>query len=170
MKLWQYVRHPVATLDDWWSNASRDVRLDRNPVYLCVLIGVAAPSLAVVLVGPVPNSALTALTGTTQIVLCAFIFGGSCIMLYASFRFPGDRRKLAYRRGYTFTPLVVSGLIVYGITILANTPNFMAALSGFLTPMLAVGIAFQGMRLWLESRRIQRTEETLLDMKKRGER
>jgi len=74
--------------------------------------------------------------------------------------------KQCYTYGFIGAPLASSGLFVYGYFILAFTPNFVAALSGILTPMLGLGIGLQALLYFLEYRRIDHAEEVLIDQAK----
>jgi len=161
------VIHPIASLDDWWIEASPKRRLDRNAANMCMLLGLMCPSLAIVLVGPVPNSALTNMSEWLQVWMCGCIFLGCAIKFHGAcsgsrFWFPNTKVKICYTYGFIGAPIASSGLLVYGYYILAFTPNFIAALGGVLTPALGIGISLQAFFYWLEYRRIDRTEGFLI--------
>lgn len=166
-RLWHNIIHPVSAMDNWWSRVSPERRLDRNMGNLCMLIGLMFPTLAIVLVGPVPNSILSEMPEWLQIWMCGFIFLGCGIKLHGAFghsRFwcPNRSIKQCYALGYIGAPFASTGLLVYGYFILSNTPNWVSALSGILTPMLGLGIGLQAVLYWLEWRRIDRNEATLI--------
>lgn len=165
------VFHPVKDLDNWWFRVSPNRRLDRNAGNMFMLVGLMFPTAAIVIVGPVPNSALSGMPEWLQMWMCAFIFGGCATKLHGAlsgFKYyrPKTTVKQAYSYGFIGAPFATSGLLVYGYFILANTPNWVAAVSGILTPMLGLGIGLQGVFYWLEFRRIQRNEDSMIEIAK----
>lgn len=165
----------VQRLDNWWEQVSPKRRLDRGPVYLCVLLGLAGPALSIILFGPVPNNAaLLGMSDGLQIAMCGLIFLHCVLGLHAAcagarFYFPAMTAKRAYRLGYSAAPAGVAALCVYGAVILSNAFQavtvkiaVVSALSGILTPALGVGIAVQAVLFWLESRRIDRNEQAII--------
>ena len=161
-------RHPIRMLDCWWLEASPQRRLDRNPGNLCMLLGLMLPCLAIILQGPVPNSALRLMPEGLQVAMCACIFGGLGIKLHGAmsgsrFYFPRTSLKKSYQWGYTGAPVATMGTFVYGYYILAGTPNFLSALGGVSTPMFGMGVSITAVLYWLESRRIERNEQILTE-------
>lgn len=163
MKLPQWLRHPVASLDAWWARASPERRLDHNLANICMLIGLALPSLSIVLIGPVPSSAVANMSPNLQISMCACIFGGCVMKLHGAlshtrFWFPNTPIKRCYQIGYSGAPAAVAGLLVYGYFLMLNTVTWLSALGAVLTPLLGVGIGLQACVYWLEARRIEHAE------------
>jgi hypothetical protein len=155
-------------LDTWWATISPRRRLDRSAGNMFMLIGLMLPSLAIVLQGPVPNSALEDMPDYLQVGMCGCIFVGCGIKLHGALSgsrwyFPRTSLKKAYRWGYTGAPMATVGCWAYGWFILAGTPNFLSALGGVATPMFGLGISLQALFYWLESRRIDRAEHTLIE-------
>lgn len=166
-------RHPIAALDLWWDETSSTRRLDHYPANLCMLIGLLLTSSSIVLQGPSPTSVLVDMSDPLQVAMCACIFGGCLIKLHGiashtRFWFPHKPLRKCYQLGYTGAPLSTSGLLVYGYYILSNTPTWLSALGGVLTPLLGVGIALQGCVYWLEARRIERRERQMISIAKRN--
>ena len=159
--------HPIRALDGWWTEVSPQRRMDRGAANICMLIGLIFPTLAIVLVGPVPSSVLERMPEWLQVWMCGCIFFGCSIKLHgvctgSRFWFPHTSVKKSYSYGFIGAPLASAGLFVYGWFILAYTPNFVAALSGVLTPMLGLGIGLQAFFYWLEWRRIDRVEDQMI--------
>lgn len=158
----------MARLDAWWTRHAPEGRIDRNPLVICALLGLMGPSLAIVLVGPIPTSALQGMPDALQITMCTFIFLGCGGMLHgamlgARWYFYGTRRN-ALRRAYASAPMAVSGLIVYGAFILANTDgNVIAALGAVLTPFLGVGLFLLSLVYWLEVRRMEHAVPEIIE-------
>lgn len=159
------LRQMIQALDRWWGKPHR---IDHHPLVICALSGLIGPSLAIVLVGPVPSSVLEGMPNWLQIIMCACIVFGCGGMVHGAllgtrWYFYGSRRK-ALRRAYTSAPLAVSGLIVYGLFILANTGgNFISALSGVLTPFLGLGLFLVSLMYVLEDRRLEHAEPAVIE-------
>lgn len=171
-RLRQMFQHPVTVADNWWARVSPNRRLDRNMGNMSMLIGLMLPSLAIVLTGPVPSSALMHMSDALQIWMCACIFFGCGIKLHGALSgsrwyFPHMPLKKSYSYGFIGAPVASAGLFVYGWFILSNTANFMSAMGAFLTPMLAAGISLQAIQYWLEYRRIDRNEQAMIAVAKK---
>lgn len=171
-RLWHNVTHPITALDNWWFRNSPDRRLDRNFGNICMLIGLMFPTLAIVLVGPVPNSQLALMPNWLQIWMCAFIFFGCGTKLHGAMSgsrwyFPKIGVKKAYSYGFIGAPFATTGLLIYGYFILTNTQTWVSALGGILTPMLGIGIGLQAIQYWLEWRRIDRNEAKMISIAKK---
>lgn len=167
MKLPQFLRHPVESLNDWWARASPERRLDHNLANICTLIGLILPSLSIVLIGPVPSSALANMPPNLQIGMCACIFGGCATKLHGAlshtrFWFPNTPIRRCYQIGYSGAPAASAGLLVYGYFLMLNTVTWLSALGAVLTPMLGIGIGLQAVVYWLEARRIEHVELNMI--------
>lgn len=161
------LRHPIRALDDWWFRVSPNRRLDRNMGNLCMLIGLIFPTFVIMVRGPAPSTALHAMPKWLQAWMCGFIFFGCLIKLHGvlsgtRWYFPHSTVKRCYSYGFIGAPIASSGLLVYGYFLISAVPNWIAAISATLTPMLGLGIGFQGIVYWLEWRRIDRNEEIMI--------
>lgn len=165
-------RHPVRALDAWWFRVSPNRRLDRNAGNLCMLIGLMFPTASIMIRGPVPGSTLEHLMPAwLQAWMCASIFLGCGIKLHgvvagSRWYLPKMPLKRCYTFGYIGAPFATSGLLVYGYFLMSTTPNWVAALSAILTPMLGIGISAQAFLYWLEYRRIEHNEKNMIELAK----
>lgn len=162
-----YALHPMLSMDRWWVKVSPERRLDRNAGNMAMLVGLMTPTLSIILRGPTPNSALNDMPDGIQIWMCAFIFGGCGLKLFGALSgFPWFRPKAklkdCYKWGFVGAPMATAGALVYGWYILSATENLWSALSGISTPCFGVGISIQAFIYWLEWRRIDHAEETLI--------
>jgi hypothetical protein len=162
--------HPVAAADIWWRHKT-DRRLDRYPANLCLLFGLIFASMSILLIGPTPSSKLTLMSTDLQMMMCACIFGGCIIKLHgvlahSRFWFPNMPLKYCYQLGYNGAPIAAAGLFVYGFYLLEGTPNWTSALGTLLTPLLGLGVLLQGVLYWLEARRIEEVERTMIRLAK----
>ena len=165
--------HPVRALDNWWENISPKRRIDRNAGNMCMLIGLMAPTLSIVLKGPAPSSVVSGMSDSMQMMMSAAIFLGCGIKLHgalcgARWYFPKTILKKCYRYGYSGAPAAVVGLGVYSYYIFVNLPNFYAVIGAMLTPMMGLGIGIQAVFYWLESRRLARNENEMLTIIEEG--
>lgn len=171
MRISNHWLHPIASLDLWWDETSSSRRLDHYPANMFMLVGLLISSMSIVLQGPSPSSALSTMATSTQIAMCACIFGGCAIKLHGVLShtriwFPRKSLRKCYQLGYTGAPVASAGLLVYGYYILSNTPTWLSALGGMLTPLLGLGVLFQGVVYGLESRRIERRERQMIAIAK----
>ena len=163
--------HPLRWLDRWWMKTSPKRRLDRDAIGVTALMGFAAPTLSISLVGPTPTSVLRDMSDDLQISMCVCIVLGLLVMLHgvllgSPFYFPKAPVKRSYTRGFTGAPAAVLGLGVYSYYIIENTQTWASALSAMLTPLLALGITIQAFIYWLEVRRIEVVETRLIKQTK----
>jgi hypothetical protein len=157
------LRHPVSSLDDWWSKVSPERRLDHNLDSICMLVGLALPALSIVLIGPAPTTTVADMSPNLQIAMCACIFGGCVMKLHGVFShtrfwFPNTPIRRCYQIGYSAAPAATAGLLVYGWFLVTNTETWLSAVGAVLPPMLGFGIGLQSVMYWLEARRIERVE------------
>lgn len=167
MRIIQLLRHPIHSLDDWWAAAALVHRLDHNPANFCMIVGLLLSSLSIILQGPTPSSTLSMMSPELQIAMCTCIFSGLGIKLHGVFShtrfwFPKKSLRKCYQNGYTGAPLATSGMLVYGYYIVSNTPTWLSALGSVLVGFLGIGVGAQGILYWLEARRIERNEATLI--------
>jgi hypothetical protein len=167
----QRLLHPVKALDDWWFRVSPDRRLDRNLGNFCMLLGLMFPTAVIMLTGPSPRTALTEMSRWLQTWMCAFIFLGCLLKMHGvlagtRWYFPKMTVKRCYSFGFIGAPFASSGLLVYGYFLISSVPNWIAAVSTVLTPMLGVGIGLQGFIYWLEYRRIDHNEAIMIEQAK----
>lgn len=165
------LRHPITMLDRWWQQSAPTRRLDHSPANLCMVLGLMAPALSIVLVGPSPSSALADMGENIQILMCACIFTGGAIKLHGAashtrFWFRDRALRRCYQIGYAGAPIASAGLFVYGYYLIENTVTWSSTLGATGTMFFAVGLLLQGFVYWLESRRLETAERQLIAIAK----
>lgn len=165
------MRHPIAALDGWWEATAATRRIDHYPANLCLLAGLVCSTGSIVLQGPSPSSVLVGMNDRLQIAMCACILIGCAtklhgVLCHTRIWFPNKPLIRCYQLGYTGAPIASGGLFVYGFYILSNTPTWLSAVGGVLTPCLGLGVLLQGGVYWLESRRIGRRQQHMISIAK----
>ena len=154
-------------IDSWWTRHSDGRRYDRGPMYLCVLAGMFLYAFSMLLKGPVPQGSVdSALNTSTQAMLSTSIVIGAASMLFGSaagsrFFFPKWQRTRCYQVGIAGVPISVTGLIIYSWAIISETQNFLSAMGGAMTPLMAIGLSVNGFYFTLEIRRIERNVDVI---------
>lgn len=157
------VLHPIQTLDHWWGVQQPKHRLDRGPGYLCPMIPLWFYSASITIYGPVPNSTVAELSNLIQVLLGLAILIGCTIGLFGSllgskFLWPHIDVRRCYQLGYQGAPATAIGLLVYGIAIIHDTPNWTSAFGGMIAPAVGLSVLLNGLGFWLEVRRLNRVE------------
>lgn len=149
-------------IDGWWTRHSDGRRYDRGPMYLSVLVGLFLTAISMLLQGPTPTGPISAaLDAASQTTLATSMLIGTGSMLFGSaagarFFFPKWQRTRCYQVGIAGVPISVTGLVMYSWATITETPNFLSAMGGAMTPLMAIGLSVNGFYFTLEIRRIER--------------
>lgn len=163
-------RHPIRTLDTWWYEQAPAHRLDRGPMYVCVMIPTWLYSGSILAIGPVPNSAVAEeLSEPLQYMLAFAMFAGigACLvgsLLGSSFFKPKFDIRRSYRIGYSAAPISAAALIAFGWAVVNNTANPTSAFGGLVGPAIGLGLLLNAIGFWLEVRRLDRTMTMIVDI------
>lgn len=144
-------------LDSWWENREHRNRVDRDPMYICVMVGLIVVAFGLMF------GAGTGLDPVLEDWLSLMIFVGAAIVfLGMSSGRPGlflknlDRRR-SYMLAVIGTPAVVFGLWVFSGSVVISALIWPSKLSGALGLFLGLGALLEAVGLLLEIRRIDRT-------------
>lgn len=166
-----WLRHPIVSLDVWWERKAPTLRLDHYPANLFLLVGLIFWTISVIRLGPAEGSPLRVMPPWLELSMAVCILVGCLVKLHgvlshSRFWFSNTPLRRCYQLGYTGAPIAASGLFVYGWYILEHTPTWTSALAGLLAPLLGAGILLQGCVYWLESRRLEHFEHRMISIAK----
>lgn len=151
-------------IDRWWlGNAGR---LDRNPFYVCIIVGLQYLSFSIMLDPTPPRSVVQDAPRPLQIGMCGCMFIGSLIAVYglatgSKYFRRNTKRSTSYKYAYTAMPATVAGMSYYTLLIILSSEDLFDLMARCIIPLLGVAHLIYGVYFWLEVRRIERAETNL---------
>lgn len=143
-------------------------RKDHGPMYICVMVGLFAWSLSLLIAGPIRYSIIDELNTTAQNILGTSIFIGSSIcltgiLLGTPFIRPKIDVRVCYAWGAAGTPAVSIAVGVYFWAVVHGSVSpVLSGMSGALSLMIPVGAVWNAVYLLRERRRIERNVPIVL--------
>ena len=159
----------INKLDAMWERHYLNRRHDHGPMYVTMMIACFLTAVSMILLGPIPNSAISELSSLTQAILSWMLLVGAVLCLCGAsigshFFFPRCSRRIAYQIAVIGIPLVVACMVFYSYAVMLNAGGFYASLGSSLGALLGLGAAINGVNFVLEIRRIERNLVTIHKM------